>query len=197
MKSDYTTNSHYITHTIAFWKVGRIHFLRSGVKGLMFLLVLSSCHGRYRYFRCRAHCIFTAVVTTWSCLCCRRDLCHHRLYYRCWYRYYLIIAVIVAPVVVIMTVLLLYLSLWPSPPLFSLSLFVNKGGWRATADNARLYFEDDQTSKRIGAWCATDRENQWLQIDLGRVKAVRAIATQGGSSSLHLYSKNTPFAKIA
>ena len=35
MKSDYTTNSRYITHTIAFWKVGRIHFLSSGVKGLI------------------------------------------------------------------------------------------------------------------------------------------------------------------
>ena len=35
MKSDYTTNSCYITHTIAFWKVGRIHFLSSGVKGLI------------------------------------------------------------------------------------------------------------------------------------------------------------------
>ena len=35
MKSHYTTNSRYITHTIAFWKVGRIHFLSSGVKGLM------------------------------------------------------------------------------------------------------------------------------------------------------------------
>ena len=34
MKSDYTTNSRYITHTIAFWKVGRIHFLSSGVNGL-------------------------------------------------------------------------------------------------------------------------------------------------------------------
>ena len=34
MKSDYTTNSRYITHTIAFSKVGRIHFLSSGVKGL-------------------------------------------------------------------------------------------------------------------------------------------------------------------
>ena len=33
MKDDYTTNSRYITHTIAFWKVGRIHFLSSGVKG--------------------------------------------------------------------------------------------------------------------------------------------------------------------
>ena len=29
MKSDYTTNSRYITHTIAFWKVGRIHLLSS------------------------------------------------------------------------------------------------------------------------------------------------------------------------
>ena len=34
MKSDYTTNSRYITYTIAFWKVGRIHFLSSGVKAL-------------------------------------------------------------------------------------------------------------------------------------------------------------------
>ena len=34
MKGDYTTNSYYITHTIAFWKVGRIHLLSSGVKGL-------------------------------------------------------------------------------------------------------------------------------------------------------------------
>ena len=36
MKSDYTTNSRYITHTIAFWKVGRIHFLSSGVEGLIY-----------------------------------------------------------------------------------------------------------------------------------------------------------------
>ena len=35
-----TTNSRYITHTIAFWKVGRIHFLSSGVKGSS---VLSYC----------------------------------------------------------------------------------------------------------------------------------------------------------
>ena len=38
MKSDYITNSRYITHTIAFWKVGRIHFLSSGVKGLKLLV---------------------------------------------------------------------------------------------------------------------------------------------------------------
>ena len=52
-------------------------------------------------------------------------------------------------------------------------------GWRASADNARLYFEDDEDSKRVGAWCATDRENQWLQVDLGKTKKIRAIATQG------------------
>ena len=53
------------------------------------------------------------------------------------------------------------------------------GGWRASADNARLYFEDDQDNKRIGAWCATDRENQWLRVDLGKTRKIRAIATQG------------------
>ena len=34
MKSACSTNSRYITHTIAFWKVARIHFLSSRVKGL-------------------------------------------------------------------------------------------------------------------------------------------------------------------
>lgn len=60
-----------------------------------------------------------------------------------------------------------------------LVLFSCTGDWRATADNARLYFEDDQDNKRIGAWCADDRDNQWLQIDLGQTKTVRGIATQG------------------
>ena len=48
MKSDYTTNSCYITHTIAFWKVGRIHFLSSGVKGLneSTLLLFTRVHFR-------------------------------------------------------------------------------------------------------------------------------------------------------
>ena len=54
-------------------------------------------------------------------------------------------------------------------------------GWRASADNARLYFEDDEDNKRIGAWCANDRDNQWLQVDLGKTKKIRAIATQGES----------------
>ena len=53
------------------------------------------------------------------------------------------------------------------------------GTWRATADNARLYFEDDQDNKRIGAWCANDRDDQWLKVDLGKTKRIRAIATQG------------------
>ena len=50
--SDYTTNSRYITHTIAFWKVGRIHFLTSGVKGLT------------RYISSSAH--LTAKATAWN-----------------------------------------------------------------------------------------------------------------------------------
>ncbi|XP_068739893.1 zinc metalloproteinase nas-13-like isoform X2 [Montipora capricornis] len=53
------------------------------------------------------------------------------------------------------------------------------GTWRASADNARLYFEDDQNAKRIGAWCAKERENQWLEVDLGKTKKIVAIATQG------------------
>ena len=53
------------------------------------------------------------------------------------------------------------------------------GTWRASADNARLYFEDDQSSRRIGAWCASERDNQWLQVVLGETKRIRAIATQG------------------
>lgn len=53
------------------------------------------------------------------------------------------------------------------------------GTWRASADNARLYFEDDHTNKRIGAWCGNERDNQWLRVDLGRRRRIRAIATQG------------------
>ena len=34
MKDDYTTNSHYLTHTFLFRKVGRRNFLNLGVKGL-------------------------------------------------------------------------------------------------------------------------------------------------------------------
>ena len=58
-------------------------------------------------------------------------------------------------------------------------LFVAGGGWWALASNARLYFEDDYSSKRIGSWCAVDRNPQWLKIDLGQMKTITAIATQG------------------
>ena len=59
--------------------------------------------------------------------------------------------------------------------------FVVGGSWAASASNARLYMRDDHDDKRIGAWCAAygQTENQWLQIDLGRVKYVSAVATQG------------------
>ena len=53
------------------------------------------------------------------------------------------------------------------------------GGWVASASNARLYFVDEYANKRIGAWCATDRKNQWLKIDLGQKKKITGIATQG------------------
>ena len=36
MKDDYTTNSHYLTHTFLFRKVGRMYFLNLGAKGLKY-----------------------------------------------------------------------------------------------------------------------------------------------------------------
>ena len=53
------------------------------------------------------------------------------------------------------------------------------GGWVAGASNARLYFEDDHDQKRIGGWCAASRDPQWLKVDLGKVKQITGIATQG------------------
>ena len=55
------------------------------------------------------------------------------------------------------------------------------GEWNASADNARLYMEDDFTNFRIGSWCAEypPRQGEWLKIDLGRTKTVTAVATQG------------------
>ena len=54
--------------------------------------------------------------------------------------------------------------------------------WDFGAHNARLYKEDDIHRKRVGAWCASKNKNQWLQVDLGKIKTVTAVATQGLSS---------------
>lgn len=53
------------------------------------------------------------------------------------------------------------------------------GGWWASASNARLYFEVDDDSKRIGSWCAVDLNQQWLRIDLKQMKTITGIAIQG------------------
>jgi hypothetical protein len=58
------------------------------------------------------------------------------------------------------------------------------GGWSATASNARLYFTDDYTDKRIGAWCSptsdvTKSTLQKITVDLGEKKRITYIATQG------------------
>ena len=58
------------------------------------------------------------------------------------------------------------------------------GGWQASAKNARLYFEDDYDDKRIGSWCAASHASAksskgYVQVDLGRRKTIKYIATQG------------------
>ena len=53
------------------------------------------------------------------------------------------------------------------------------GGWWVSASNARLYFEVDDDSKRIGSWCAVDLNQQWLRIDLKQMKTITGIAIQG------------------
>jgi len=54
------------------------------------------------------------------------------------------------------------------------------GPWDFGAYNGRLYKQDDRIKKRIGGWCAKDKKKeQWLQVDLGKIKFVTAVATQG------------------
>ena len=54
------------------------------------------------------------------------------------------------------------------------------GKWDFGAYNARLYKQDDRVRHRIGGWCAKNKDNnQWLQVDLGKIKFVTAVATQG------------------
>ncbi|XP_001631888.3 zinc metalloproteinase nas-13 isoform X1 [Nematostella vectensis] len=64
------------------------------------------------------------------------------------------------------------------------------GDWSAGAENARLYQEDTQSTKRIGAWCASDRKGDvFVGVDLGKVKRVGAIATQGRDDSHEVVTK--------
>ena len=81
-----------------------------------------------------------------------------------------------------MTVIVCYQTMCPCSAPFlvyrDVILFLG-GGWWALASNARLYFEDDYDNKRIGSWCAVDRNPQWLKIDLGQMKTITGIATQG------------------
>lgn len=64
----------------------------------------------------------------------------------------------------------------------SLSLLIASipGSWDFGAYNGRLYKQDDRIRKRTGCWCARNKKKeQWLQVDLGKIKFVTAVATQG------------------
>ncbi|XP_068693880.1 uncharacterized protein [Montipora foliosa] len=71
------------------------------------------------------------------------------------------------------------------------------GTWDFGAHNARLYKEDDRMRSRIGAWCAKHKDsNQWLQVDLGKIKFVTAVATQGRDKYFeHVKSYELAFSK--
>ncbi|KAK3745582.1 hypothetical protein QZH41_016224 [Actinostola sp. cb2023] len=62
---------------------------------------------------------------------------------------------------------------------FNASTVLKSGNWDFGARNARLYKEDDSVYRRVGGWCAKESKNQWLQVDLGSVKVITAVATQG------------------
>lgn len=68
------------------------------------------------------------------------------------------------------------------------------GTWQAHAKNARLYYKDDHTNKRIGAWCAESHDsarsaNGYVQVDLGQRKTITYIATQGRDKYFERVSK--------
>ncbi|CAB3986435.1 Chymotrypsin-like protease CTRL-1 [Paramuricea clavata] len=64
---------------------------------------------------------------------------------------------------------------------FTASSIYTIGEWNASADNARLYMEDDFTNFRIGSWCSEypAKQGEWLKVDLGRKRKITAVATQG------------------
>ena len=70
----------------------------------------------------------------------------------------------------------------PDSAMTATSTFSPGGGWAGEGRNARLYFEDDFDNKRIGAWCGRSGKNegkQYVQVDLGEIKYISHIATQG------------------
>ena len=50
MRDDYTTNSHYLTHTFLFRKVRRMYFLSLGVKGVSVLKCGASLRAAFNTF---------------------------------------------------------------------------------------------------------------------------------------------------
>lgn len=77
----------------------------------------------------------------------------------------------------------------------SSSLFTRP--WDFGPYNGRLYLQDDRIRKRIGGWCARHKNhNQWLQVDLGKIKSVTAVATQGRDKYYeHVKSYELAFSK--
>ncbi|XP_078364915.1 uncharacterized protein LOC144649315 isoform X2 [Oculina patagonica] len=80
---------------------------------------------------------------------------------------------------------------------FTASSSFYSGPWDFGAYNGRLYKQDDRIKKRIGGWCARDKSNgQWLQVDLGKIKFVTAVATQGRDKYYeHVKSYELAFSK--
>jgi len=80
---------------------------------------------------------------------------------------------------------------------FSASSSLFSGKWDFGAYNARLYKQDDRVRHRIGGWCAKNKDNnQWLQVDLGKIKFVTAVATQGRDKYFeHVKSYELAFSK--
>lgn len=77
----------------------------------------------------------------------------------------------------------------PDSSIIATSEFSSSGGptaptWVAAATSGRLYFTDDHTNHKIGAWCVQSQKllkagGQYLQVDLGLQKNIQYIATQG------------------
>ncbi|XP_067054194.1 uncharacterized protein [Acropora muricata] len=80
---------------------------------------------------------------------------------------------------------------------FNASSRLVSGDWDFSARNARLYQEDNFFRRRIGGWCAQHQDsNQWLQVDLGKIKFVTAVATQGRDKFFeHVKSYELAFSK--